>query len=105
MDAKPIPLMTALKNFREAKGWTQGQMAAQLGMIRTTYHRMEKGKCPVRKTHILALERLGFNGHVTITAEEAKKICDRLEYDSSWDKCGSGYYALKNATKLMFDLS
>lgn len=32
---------------------------------------------------------------ISLTYEEAKKICERLEYDASWDKAGSGYYTLK----------
>jgi len=33
---------------------------------------------------------------ISITRDEAAGICKRLEYDASWDKCGSGYYSLKN---------
>lgn len=32
---------------------------------------------------------------LTVTAAEAAKLCARLEFDASWDKAGSGYYALK----------
>lgn len=33
---------------------------------------------------------------ITITLSEAKKLCARLEFDASWDKCGSGYYSMKD---------
>lgn len=32
---------------------------------------------------------------VKLSYEEAKKICERLESDASWDKACSGYYKLK----------
>jgi len=38
-------------------------------------------------------------GTVKITVSEAKEICKRLEFDASWDKCGSGYYTLKTKSK------
>ncbi len=34
---------------------------------------------------------------VFISRSEAESICKRLEYDASWDKCGSGYYRLKRS--------
>lgn len=34
--------------------------------------------------------------YLTISADEARKICDRLEFDASWDKAGQGYYSLKD---------
>lgn len=37
----------------------------------------------------------GGDSVAVLTAYEAKKICERLEFDASWDKCGSGYYSLK----------
>lgn len=32
---------------------------------------------------------------IKLTYAEAKKICERLEFDASWDKAGPGYYKLK----------
>jgi hypothetical protein len=32
---------------------------------------------------------------LTLTTDEASRICKRLEFDASWDKAGSGYYSLK----------
>lgn len=31
----------------------------------------------------------------TVTYEQAKKLCARLEYDASYDKVGEVYYELK----------
>lgn len=32
---------------------------------------------------------------LTISRDDAQRICARLEFDASWDKVGSGYYLLK----------
>lgn len=32
---------------------------------------------------------------LNVTVDEARRLCKRLEFDASWDKAGSGYYALK----------
>jgi hypothetical protein len=38
-------------------------------------------------------------GVVELPFDEARRICKRLEYDASWDKCGHGYYRLKAALR------
>ena len=35
-------------------------------------------------------------GKITLTVAEAEKLAARLEFDASWDKCGDGYYSIKN---------
>lgn len=32
---------------------------------------------------------------LTISRPDAERICNRLEFDASWDKVGPGYYTLK----------
>jgi hypothetical protein len=38
-------------------------------------------------------------GYLTIDADDAKKLCGRLEFDASWDKAGPGYYDLNKQIK------
>ena len=41
------------------------------------------------------------NKQISISIEDAEKICERLEQDSSWDKCGQGYYDIKKQLNSM----
>lgn len=36
---------------------------------------------------------------VVLTVEEAKKLCERLEFDASWDKTDGAYYTLQRQLK------
>lgn len=39
------------------------------------------------------------NKQVTLSVDEAIRICKRLENDASYDKVGSAYYTLKEQIK------
>ena len=43
-----------LKQFREEKGWTQGQLSEKSGVSRVTINGIENGKIQVAKTDTLA---------------------------------------------------
>ncbi|WP_421591158.1 Lar family restriction alleviation protein [Shinella sp. M27] len=40
-------------------------------------------------------------GEITLTIKEAEKLAARLEFDASWDKCGDGYYSIKNQLRAL----
>lgn len=43
-----------LRQFREEKGWTQGQLSEKSGVSRVTINGIENGKIQVAKTDTLA---------------------------------------------------
>lgn len=55
---EPRTLGTRLRDAREARGWTQRQVAEQLGMARTTVVAMEKGERRVNPEELVELASL-----------------------------------------------
>jgi len=59
-----------------------------------TYER-DKQALQLARAKVRALAKP--EGYAVVPLDEAAAICARLEYDASWDKCGHGYYRLKQA--------
>ncbi len=54
-DIEPRALGARLRDAREARSWTQQQVAAQLGMARTTVVSLEKGERRLRPEELIGL--------------------------------------------------
>lgn len=52
------PTTSPMKAARTRLGWTQVQLAEALDLDVATVSRLERGELPLRRLHLLALERL-----------------------------------------------
>lgn len=53
-----------LRDWREAQGWTQNDLADKIGEPRPTYQKMESGVGPIRPTVEKKIRKLGFKGRL-----------------------------------------
>lgn len=49
----------AIKSFREARGWSQSELAKQLGCDQATVSRMERGASVARPIELLLMRLVG----------------------------------------------
>jgi len=63
-----------LKAIRKAIGWTQEQMAVQLGLSRVTVGLMERGSEPITARTARAVERIAYFGQMR--TELAQQLAD-----------------------------
>ncbi|WP_298618726.1 helix-turn-helix transcriptional regulator [uncultured Zoogloea sp.] len=50
--------MNRIKSLRDARGWSQAQMAEHLGLDRSSVSRLERDAQPMKKATLLLLEQL-----------------------------------------------
>jgi transcriptional regulator with XRE-family HTH domain len=76
-----VGLGSALRRLREARGWTQSDLAELLGVDRTTVIRLEAGRNPAVRRLVDALSLLGAD--LLVVPRGARVTVEQPEQDLS----------------------
>jgi ribosome-binding protein aMBF1 (putative translation factor) len=66
--AEPLELARMIRGARAVLGWSQDELANRVGLSQSSVHRIEQGASDLRRSTVVALERIFVTAGITFEA-------------------------------------